>query len=446
MKGLVGVLALAGACHDPGPPRWHVDDGFIRSPDDRAAILRGVNLSGSQKLAPYLDDKSPADYARLRTDWGMNAIRFIMTWAAVEPSRGAYDEAYLDAVAERMQWAADANLAVVIEMHEDIYGEGFGFDGAPRWACDESRYAGFVPKDPWFLNAVDPAVEACIDDFYDLADTRQHFIDAWHHVAARLVDSPAIIGFDILNEPNWGTYAILQFEQDRLMPLYADVVPVVRSAAPDWIAFVEPSASRNGGIATRLGEMPFDNVVYAPHSYDQNAESGGGFDPSNAQAILENAQLLAGEADMLHAALWIGEYGGQADNPGIVPYMTAEYDAAGAVSASSMYWAYDKSDGYGLLDPEGNEKPDLVNTVVRPYPERVAGTPLTYGFDASTRTFTMTYTPGGAGTTDISLAPRLYPGGIAVDCGGCSYDTTPTGIAITSMPSGDPATVKIRPL
>jgi len=46
-------------------------------------------------------------------------------------------------------------------------------------------------------------------------------------------------------------------------------------------------------------------------------------------------------------------------------------DAAAAVSASTMYWAYDKSDGYGLLDPAGNEKPVLLGVVVRPYPERV---------------------------------------------------------------------------
>ena len=54
-----------------------------------------------------------------------------------------------------------------------------------------------------------------------------------------------------------------------------------------------------------------------------------------------------------------------------------------------MYWSYDKSDGYALLDADGNEKPDLVDTVVRPYPERVAGTPVSYAFDDGTFTFVM---------------------------------------------------------
>ena len=47
-------------------------------------------------------------------------------------------------------------------MHQDVYGEGFGFDGAPRWTCDAARYAAFVPRTPWFLSTLDPNVMACV--------------------------------------------------------------------------------------------------------------------------------------------------------------------------------------------------------------------------------------------------------------------------------------------
>ena len=110
MKWLGRSWFLA-ACGDNGAAPAQVRDGFLHDADGRAVIMRGVNLSGTQKNAPYLDDKTAADYTRVRADWGLNAIRFVMTWSAVEPSEGQYDDAYLDGVAERLGWAHDAGLS-----------------------------------------------------------------------------------------------------------------------------------------------------------------------------------------------------------------------------------------------------------------------------------------------------------------------------------------------
>lgn len=405
-------------------------------------IMRGVNLSGSHKYAPYLDDKQPADYTRVRTEWGFNTIRFLTTWAAVEPSPGVYDDAYLDRVAERMRWAHDAGLHVVLDMHQDIYGEGFGFDGAPRWTCDQARYDAFVPREPWFVNAADPNVLACVDDFYARADLRAHFVATWRHVAARLADQPAILGFDVLNEPAWGTHPAFTFEREVLAPLYDEVVAAVRSEAPHWVAFLEPAASRNLGIATSLPPAPYPDVMYAPHSYDSMAESGNGFDVSRRQPILDNVADLAFEASSLEAGLWIGEYGGDASKPGIVDYMTAQYDAAGAVAASTMYWSYDQGGSYSLLDEQGAEKPALLGVLVRPYPERVAGTPRSYAFDAPTRTFTLDYVPeaGLVAPTVIALPARVYPEGFVVECGGCTHELVDHQLLVRGG-----STITIRP-
>ncbi len=441
----LALIVLLAACGDNAVAPARVRDGFLHDGDGRALIMRGVNLSGAQKAAPYLDDKTAGDYARVRADWGFDALRFIMTWSAVEPQPGQYDDAYLDRVAERLGWAHDANLFVILEMHEDIYGEGFGFDGAPAWTCDAANYAAFVPKSPWFLNSTDPNVIACVDQFFTSAELEAKFTAMWAHVAQRLATAPAVIGVDVLNEPNWGSYPIFTFERDRLAPLYDQVVPAIRAAAPDWVAFLEPAASRNGGIATSLPLAPFPDVMYAPHSYDTTAESGGGFDPSHRQMILDNVADLAGEAQRLDAGLWIGEYGGVAANPGIVDYMTAQYDAAGAVAASTMYWSYDKSDGYSLLDPAGDEKPDLVNTLVRPYPERVAGTPVRYAFEATSATFTLELRadPRITAPTLISVPDRVYPVGYQVECGGCTTEKQPGELALTGL-TGD-VTVTLHP-
>jgi hypothetical protein len=64
---------------------------------------------------------------------------------------------------------------VVLDMHQDIYGEGFGGDGAPRWTCDESHYQKFTPTEPWYTNYVDPEVVACVDGFWQSETLRAHF-------------------------------------------------------------------------------------------------------------------------------------------------------------------------------------------------------------------------------------------------------------------------------
>ena len=121
--------------------------------------------------------------------------------------------------------------------------------------------------------------------------------------------------------------------------------------------------------------------------------------------------------------------------------MTAEYDAAGAVAAGSMYWAYDKSDGYALLDRDGNEKPVLLGAVVRPYPMHVAGTPQSYAFDAAMKTFTTTYAPKGSGSTVIAVPARVYPNGYDVACDGCTFEMTTGELVITAPPRTSPATI-----
>jgi len=224
-------------------------------------------------------------------------------------------------------------------------------------------------------------------------------------------------------------------------------VRAVRGAAPGWVAFLEPSASRNAGVATALAPFDFRDVMYAPHSYDQSAEGGGGFDPTHRQQILDNVGKLAGEARALDAGLWIGEYGGMASAPGIVEYMTAQYDAAGSVAGSTMYWAYDKSDGYGLLAPDGSEKPALIDVLVRPYPERVAGDPISYAFDAASSTFTFVYAADRAQSlpTEIVVPQRRYPSGYQVDCGGCRFESRGDLLVIDAPPSSNPATIVVHP-
>jgi endoglycosylceramidase len=448
------LAALLSACGSdagspPLPPPYRVERGAIVDASGRTVVLRGVNLASAHKQRPYLSDFGASDYRRLRDEYGFTVLRYLVSWAGIEPQRGIYDEGYLDEVARRIGWARDAGLVVVLDMHQDLFGEGFaGGDGAPRWACDESRYAAFRPQSPWFLGYLDPNVSACVDALYaEDGELRGRYVEAWRHLAARLRGNDAVIGFDPINEPHWGTSNIFAFEEEKLAPFYLAVARAVRDEAPTWLLFAEPSASRNVGYGTRLPPLPIEGVVYAPHAYDRDAESGNGFDPARRVAMLENVRKLRAEADLLGAALFIGEYGGDADAPGIAPYMDALYDGIGLAAAGSAYWAFDKDDGYGLLSREGSEKKLLADVLARPYPSRVAGTLLSYEIDDAIGAASIRYAPDPSieTPTEILVPPRAYPRGFDVECAGCENEAKEGLVRITRAAAGDAVVVTLRP-
>ncbi|MEW5851297.1 MAG: cellulase family glycosylhydrolase [Myxococcota bacterium] len=432
----------------PDPPAetaaFSVVTGALLDPLGRQVILRGANVSGMQKYPPYIDFHTEADFRRMRDEWAMNSARYLLSWAAVMPQRGVVDETYLARVKERMDWAAHAGILVILDMHQDVYGEGFGANGAPRWTCDESYYAAYTPDDDWYLNYLDPNVVACFDAFWADVALQQLYSDAWVAVARTLKDHPAVIGFDVINEPWLGSFAIDDFEPMALQPFYELVVGAIRAEEPDWVAFLEPSSMRNLGQTTRLAAFPFPNVVYSPHSYDAAAERGEGFDAERRAAVFSTVAELAEEARTLNAALWIGEYGGRESHPGITEYMDAELDAADLHRAGAMYWDYSRSDGYGLLDVDGAEKTTLLNAVVRPAPRLVDGTELQWAYDSETRTLTVQYRARGKATTEIVAPARVYPGGVAVECAQCSATTSGQDVHVEAS-EGAQVVITVRP-
>lgn len=429
------------------PARWHVSNGFLRDAQGRAVIMRGANLSGRHKSSPYFDFHLQADYDRLWDQWGFNGVRFLILWDAIEPTKGGYDSKYLDEVAKRMDWAEKAGILVVLDMHQDLFGVGFGGDGAPRWACDESKYKAHKPKSPWFLNYSSQPVMDCFDRLYTNAELRQHFAEAWRRVALRLKGYSNVVGFDVMNEPHWGSYSIYDFEKDRLQPFYDGVVHAVRSAAPHWVAFLEPSSGRYFASGISFTPFSYGDVVYAPHSYDANAEAGQGFNPANRKFVVDRLKTFAQDAKKLNAALWLGEYGGNPDHKGITEYMDAQYDGAAAAGGSTMYWTYTRDKGYGMLNPDGTERKALMDVLVRPYPRRVAGDAVTYAFEEKSRTFTLQYQPVLSITapTEIALPARVYPTGYTVSCGGCKSVQLSGSLQILTPPAARPAVVTITP-
>jgi endoglycosylceramidase len=374
---------------------------------------------------------------RLATDWGFNFVRYLILWDALEPQPGEYSQSYLNKVEDRMDWFAEAGIHVVIDMHQDVYSRVFCCDGAPAWAIRDDGLP-FFPQPLWQLNYFQPAVTRAFDNFWDYggphSDLQDHYVEAWVHVALRLRDHPAVIGYDLMNEPFPGSYTskieVLGgvdpnnqsafFEQTLLRPFYERVIHGIRQVDPDAWVFYEPrfAGPANGfpSYIEPLADVRDEpRLVSSPHFYSFLVDIAGSYTPDDPAfpRFIENRRT---EMAIQRAPLVIGEWGAVDTTPDIVPFFEHFLRMADAESSGWAFWEYTTGGGFAMLDANGVEKP-YMNSLVRAYPQRVAGHPLDYGYDPTSRVMTLTFrnVDGVTGPTEIYVpAVRHYPGGFEV--------------------------------
>jgi hypothetical protein len=342
------------------PARWWFDDaavhvagGAFRDEHGREVTLRGFNVSGEAKLAENhgLPFSNAAD-ARLsasamRRLTGANAVRFLVTWAWVEPEPGRIDHAYLDRVSEQIAAFTGEGIRVYLDFHQDLYsrylfnpGSWYTGDGAPAWVIR----AGGYPKEScgicvhWGQNM--KSNRAVTDASYDFWHNREvttsagpvKIRDAFlrqagetlRHVKAALPASQfrLLLGADPLNEPYAGRYDAGQdgiaWERDLLWPFYQQFRQRMDDAGwSDKAAFVEPlvfwnqnveSFAEPGGLTgvAALG----DRYVFNSHFYDGKAQSGI-LKPGKAGDGEYTADFarITGRADALGTAAIVSEFG-----------------------------------------------------------------------------------------------------------------------------------------
>jgi len=186
--------------------------------------------------------------------------------------KGFYDEAYFERIKERLDWHAEAGVYVLLDMHQDLFLD----NGIPEWA---QRTDGWIKIkfNSWPLNALSPDAMRAIDNFYNPtgphADVQEHFILAWKEVVRRFKDHPAVVGYDLLNEPSNGTANLFTFEREKLGALYSKVIAAIREIDNDsWIFVAPQSATTNSGLPSFMGPIADTReheprIGYAPHYY-----------------------------------------------------------------------------------------------------------------------------------------------------------------------------------
>lgn len=139
---------------------------------------------------------------------GYNIIRLGITWDAIEPERGKYNDEYIAAVRKMLDKCQEYGIYAYIDMHQDLYsgwGNGPG-DGAPAWACYTDKYKYKNPKLVWAESYfISKATHRAFDNFWNNKyNVQDDYRKMWTHLAEKLDGHPALFGYDIMNEPFLG--------------------------------------------------------------------------------------------------------------------------------------------------------------------------------------------------------------------------------------------------
>lgn len=179
----------------------------------RERILTGLNvcdkgkyIAGKRRVYGEMWTKGLAENMKAH---GMDLVRLGMTWDAVEPSPGKYNEEYLAHIQQILDECAAAKVYVYLDMHQDLFsGTGLNCgDGAPKWATLTGKYKYQPTKIVWAEGYFwGRAVHQAFDSFWDNKRLNQkglqeYFEDMWTYLINRFGEHPAVIGFDFFNEP-----------------------------------------------------------------------------------------------------------------------------------------------------------------------------------------------------------------------------------------------------
>jgi len=380
---LLGAALLSSSCAPEvlapvavGPQApYAVQDGRIVDAAGATVLLRGVNLSQSAKSAPFHPAELDDDGRAALLAHGPVALRYLTSWAAIEPEDGVFDEVYLEALANHLgALAADGHL-IVLDLHQDLFGVGFvGGNGAPRFVCDEAAYASHVYVEPWFTNYNSAEMQGCFDGLFGDDDKLQRMAAALRRVVdvARAAAGSSLVGVDLINEPHPGSRAGPAF--DVLLHRYYGFA-VAALDGTGVLPLFEPNVKHNLGEATFLPSAPSPHSVYAPHLYPFDVELGR---YSDVDALRSQVEHFASEAAGWGVPFVVGELGPKPGDPGAALFVDDALAFLDEHVAGAFFWDWSAVSDRGFLRDDVGEVP---TRALRPHGRLLAGEVALHTFD-----------------------------------------------------------------
>ena len=407
-----------------------LERGCFRDVRGRRVILRGVNIGGRSKRAPFLPfelapsfdagdvTESARELFANLTRWGLDTIRLTFSWEGIEPIRGSFDAAYFAHLKAMLDVAWEHRLRVLLDFHQDIYATALGGDGMPRWSLPpEHRDAHTPDRRHWFMAYVcDPRVVASFTRFWRGEDGLLDALEGmWVEVIRRLGSHPCVIGYEIMNEPGWGALDPFDFEHNVWLPLCQRIGETIARTHPELILFygVPGVYALEPWRHDRFPKLP--QVCFAPHLYDPGlliAPRGGA--TTSPERALSKLAALSSEAGV---PVFIGEFGcthfdapvARANAERWLDRMLAGMEQHGIsgtlweLSQGTSRWNFED---LSLLAPDGTPRP-LVDTLKRPRLAALDGELDVVEWDHRSRRYLLRWFARGEAATEIALPGAL---------------------------------------
>src|SRR4051794_3988678 len=463
---LFGSTALAGGpghhtplrAAPPPPPQLRHDGRWLVDRAGRVVLLHGVNAVW--KHTPWAPPATAAGFTAGDADFlaanGFNAVRLGVLFAGVMPKPGVVDTAYLDQVDRVVKLLTSRHIYVLLDFHQDDYATRFTGEGFPEWAVQDDGLP-FIPTGSFFTNYFTPALARTFDNFWgNKANLWDSYAKAWSAVAQRWARQPYLMGYDLFNEPSAGSQLASCFNpagcplfDQTLQSFYDHVRAAIRTHDRGNLVWYEPHFFFNAMAKSNFGAVDDPQVGLSWHNYACSpAFTGSGVIPGEPDCVLNEPRIFANAeqqmTDMGSSTGVMTEFGSTNDI-GDLARLTGLADQH---LDGWMYWAYKAwNDPTGQPATEGmfardDDKSTLIaakaDVLIRPYPQAIAGIPLSLSWDATTKTMKLVYRAGAQkAPTDIFVPRRHYPNGsrVAVTGGRVISKANATHLLVKAQPN-----------
>jgi endoglycosylceramidase len=438
----------------------------------RNVTLRGADVGGQSKVKPYFpfafaesgiagEESAPPfvqaakDFADIVAGWGMNLVRLLFFWEAVEPTEGTYDDVYLGRLQMLSQDFAARGIRVVLDNHQDAYANVFCGEGFPAWTLDGYSAQGPANCDPWYQGYLGevPDMSAAYDRLWaNTGGIQDKFVAMWQHVAQTFASDTEIVAFEIINEPYNGTMALPAWEAGPLKSFFENVGSAIRQEVPNANLIFESTGSDAQDGMTHAVPPAGTNWIYEVHYYEPDTFVVGADQTMAWENMTQLVQPLAALSSKWNMPVYFGEFGVGNFYMNTANYITASWDAWDANNVSASIWHFSTTPDFMAqeqMDIWKDGAPTAgADACVRPYAAAVAGTLGSFSFDSKSGVATIALNATAGGVTELVVPTAKYPKGPTLTGSGAhvhyQYDKSAQRLRFT-VPKGGQVSLTLSP-